>query len=92
MYAWEKPFQAVVAEARRKEVKQIRYASYLRCFYLSTMVFTERSTLFITVAAAALLGSNVTADVVFSMAQFYNILQVNMRIFEYLFDANMYGI
>ncbi|XP_037922724.1 probable multidrug resistance-associated protein lethal(2)03659 isoform X3 [Hermetia illucens] len=81
MYAWEKPFQAVVAEARRKEVKQIRYASYLRCFYLSTMVFTERSTLFITVAAAALLGSNVTADVVFSMAQFYNILQLVAAIF-----------
>lgn len=30
MYAWEKPFQAVVAEARRLEVKEIRYASYIR--------------------------------------------------------------
>lgn len=30
MYAWEKPFQAVVAEARRQEVKEIRYASYIR--------------------------------------------------------------
>lgn len=30
MYAWEKPFQVVVAEARRREVKQIRYASFIR--------------------------------------------------------------
>lgn len=30
MYAWEIPFQKVVAEARRMEIKQIRYASYIR--------------------------------------------------------------
>lgn len=30
MYAWEKPFQIVVAETRRREVKQIRYASFIR--------------------------------------------------------------
>ncbi|XP_017085489.2 ATP-binding cassette sub-family C member 4 [Drosophila eugracilis] len=76
MYAWEKPFQAVVAEARRREIKQIRYASYLRGFYLSTMVFTERSTLYITLAAAALLGQTITADFVFSAASYYNILQL----------------
>ncbi|XP_016960247.1 ATP-binding cassette sub-family C member 4 [Drosophila biarmipes] len=76
MYAWEKPFQAVVAEARRREIKQIRYASYLRGFYLSTMVFTERSTLYITLAAAALMGQTITADFVFSAASYYNILQL----------------
>lgn len=76
MYAWEKPFQAVVAEARRCEIQQIRYASYLRGFYLSTMVFTERSTLYITLAAAALLGQPITADFVFSAASYYNILQL----------------
>lgn len=76
MYAWEIPFQSIVAEARRREIKQIRYASYLRGFYLSTMVFTERSTLYITIAAAVLLNQAVTADVVFSMAQYYNILQL----------------
>ncbi|XP_017091987.2 ATP-binding cassette sub-family C member 4 [Drosophila bipectinata] len=76
MYAWERPFQAVVAEARRREIQQIRYASYLRGFYLSTMVFTERSTLYITLAAAALMGQNITADFVFSSASYYNILQL----------------
>ncbi|KAH8278513.1 hypothetical protein KR018_004323 [Drosophila ironensis] len=76
MYAWERPFQAVVAEARRREIQQIRYASYLRGFYLSTMVFTERSTLYITLAAAALMGQQITADFVFSSASYYNILQL----------------
>ncbi|EDW66850.1 ATP-binding cassette sub-family C member 4 [Drosophila virilis] len=76
MYAWEKPFQAVVAEARRCEIQQIRYASYLRGFYLSTMVFTERSTLYITLVAAALMGQQITADFVFSAASYYNILQL----------------
>ncbi|KAM7362920.1 CF transmembrane conductance regulator isoform 2-T6 [Cochliomyia hominivorax] len=76
MYAWEKPFQLVVKEARRKEIKQIRYASYLRGFYLSTMVFTERSTLYITIAAAVLMGNMISADIVFSMAGYYNILQL----------------
>ncbi|XP_036327746.1 multidrug resistance-associated protein 4-like isoform X1 [Rhagoletis pomonella] len=76
MYAWEKPFQAVVGEARRREIKQIRYASYLRGFYLSTMVFTERSTLYITIASAVLMGSEISADIVFSAASYYNILQL----------------
>uniref|UniRef100_A0A7G3A7F5 Putative abc transporter c family member 3 n=1 Tax=Lutzomyia longipalpis TaxID=7200 RepID=A0A7G3A7F5_LUTLO len=80
-YAWEIPFQAIVAEARRREVKQIRWASYIRGIYLSTMVFTERSTLFITIAACIYLGYPITADVVFSMAQFFNILQLTAAIF-----------
>lgn len=81
MYAWEIPFQSVVAESRRKEIKQIRYASYIRAVYLSTMVFTERSTLFITLAACTWLGENISADVVFSMAQFFNNLQLLAAIF-----------
>lgn len=76
MYAWELPFQKVVAEARRIEVKEIRYASYIRGINVSTMVFIERSTLFITIAACILMDQSITADVVFSMAQYFNILQV----------------
>lgn len=82
MYAWEKPFQAVVAEARREEIKQIRYASFVRGIYLSSMVFTERSTLYITIAACVLLGAaQVTADLVFSLAQYFNILQLVSAVF-----------
>lgn len=77
MYAWELPFQKVVAEARRLEVQQIRYASYLRGLNVSTMVFIERSTLFLAIAACVYFGETVSADVVFAMAQYFNILQVS---------------
>ncbi|XP_049304937.1 ATP-binding cassette sub-family C member 4 isoform X3 [Bactrocera dorsalis] len=76
MYAWEKPFQAVVGEARRREIKQIRYASYLRGFHLSTMVITKRSTLYITIAAAVLMGNQISADIVFSAATYINSLHL----------------
>lgn len=41
MYAWEYPFAKVVAEARRLEIKQIRYAAYIRGVNLSSFVFIE---------------------------------------------------
>lgn len=77
MYAWELPFQRVVAEARRLEVQQIRMASYIRGVYVSTMVFIERSTLFMLITACIIFNYNITADVVFSAAQYFNILQVS---------------
>lgn len=76
MYAWEIPFQNVVAEARRMEIQKIRLVSYLRGVNLSTMVIIERSTLFITVAACIALDKPISADIVFAMAQYFNILQV----------------
>lgn len=80
MYAWERPFQKVVSEARRLEVQQIRYASYLRGVYVSTAVFIERSTLFIAIAACIMMGHSITADIVYSMAQYFNVLQLNAAI------------
>lgn len=82
MYAWESAFEKVVAMARKREITQIRYASYIRGIYLSTMVFTERSTLLIAIATCVFMGEiPITADIVFSMAQFFNILQLTAAIF-----------
>lgn len=41
MYAWEIPFRKVVAEARRYEIKQIRYSAYIFGINLSSFVFIE---------------------------------------------------
>lgn len=60
MYAWETPFRNVVKLARKKEVDQIEYSSYIRGIYLSTMVFTERSTLFIAILACIYEGRAIT--------------------------------
>lgn len=46
MYAWEIPFQKVVAEARRLEIKQIRYSAYIRGVNLSSFVFIERKSIY----------------------------------------------
>ncbi|XP_063890831.1 ATP-binding cassette sub-family C member 4 isoform X2 [Helicoverpa armigera] len=75
MYAWEKPFEQVVALARKNEIKCITSASYLRGVYLSFMVFTERLTLYITLLSYSLFGYQVTADIAFPLAQMFNILQ-----------------
>uniref|UniRef100_A0A182PE47 Uncharacterized protein n=1 Tax=Anopheles epiroticus TaxID=199890 RepID=A0A182PE47_9DIPT len=81
MYAWEKPFHKVVSLARKKEVRQIRWASYIRGIYLSLMAFTERSTLFLANACCVIEGRAITADIVFPMAQFFHILQLTAAIF-----------
>ncbi|XP_063223831.1 ATP-binding cassette sub-family C member 4-like [Bacillus rossius redtenbacheri] len=81
MYAWEKPFEKMVAFARRREINIVKQAFYLRGVYFSAMVFTERLTLFLTLLTYVLLGNQVTADKVFPLAQFFNILQLTMAIF-----------
>lgn len=55
--------------------------SYLRGFTFAAYVFTERTTLYFTVMAYVLLGHDISADKVFSMAQYFNILQATMAIF-----------
>lgn len=81
MYAWETPFRNVVKLARMKEVDQIQWASYIRGVYMSTMVFTERSTLLIAIIACIYEGRAITADLVFSMATYFNVLQLTAAIY-----------
>ncbi|KAJ8951069.1 hypothetical protein NQ318_003767 [Aromia moschata] len=81
MYAWEKPFEKVIKNARKTEIDDITRTSYLRGLYTSCMVFIERATLCLTVICFVLLGNVITADIVFSLAQFYNILQSAMAIY-----------
>ncbi|XP_068086395.1 ATP-binding cassette sub-family C member 4 [Anabrus simplex] len=81
MYAWEKPFERLVGLSRKREIKVLRAASYLRGVYLAFMVFSERTSLYITVIAYVLLGNHISPDKVFALAQFFNILQLSMAIF-----------
>ncbi|XP_064554775.1 ATP-binding cassette sub-family C member 4-like isoform X2 [Drosophila montana] len=76
MYAWENSFEAIVSDARRSEVQQLRYANYLYGFQRTTRFFIQRTTLFITLAAAAIMHQSITADFVFSVVIYYNILQL----------------
>lgn len=81
MYAWEMPFRNVVKATRKKEVDQIEKAQYIRGVNMSTMVFTERSTLFLAILTCIWQGNAITADLVFPMATFFNVLQLTAAIF-----------
>ncbi|XP_050594410.1 ATP-binding cassette sub-family C member 4-like isoform X2 [Bombus affinis] len=80
MYTWEQPFEKLVSFVRSQEIDVLTVASYLRGFTLATFVFTERTTLYFTIMAYVLLGNTISADKVFSMAQYFNILQLTMAI------------
>lgn len=75
MYAWEKPIEKLIVFLRAREIKALIKSSYLRGFYASCSVFVERLTLFLTVVVYSLMGLRISADIVFSLAQFFNILQ-----------------
>ncbi|XP_050504204.1 ATP-binding cassette subfamily C member 4 [Diabrotica virgifera virgifera] len=81
MYAWEKPFEKVVELSRKYEIDIITTTSY--CYgVLSAMgIFTERMILYITVITFVLVGQRLTGDVVFSLAQLFNTVQLIMAIF-----------
>lgn len=81
MYAWEKPFGKLVEESRRKEVRVIRYVSYIRGILLSFILFTTRVSVFICLIAYFLLGNEVTARKAFVITAFYNILRQTMTVF-----------
>ena len=46
----------------RREIRKVTYSSYLRGFYMSSMVYLERSTLFATLLSYVLLGYNITPE------------------------------
>ncbi|CAH0557999.1 unnamed protein product [Brassicogethes aeneus] len=78
MYVWEKPFEKLIHWARNTEINSLTKSAYLQGIYLSSMVFIERATLFLTCVCFVLTGNVLTADIVFPMAQFFNILQMAM--------------
>ncbi|XP_074039396.1 ATP-binding cassette sub-family C member 4 [Leptinotarsa decemlineata] len=81
MYAWEKPFEKLVELSRRYEVNYITKTSYIKGFTSALAVFTERFILYLIVVVNLFLGKLPTSDVVFSMAQLINTIQLYMCIF-----------
>ncbi|KAF5283707.1 hypothetical protein FQR65_LT13742 [Abscondita terminalis] len=81
MYTWEKPFEKIVAFARRHEIKSLRITSYIRACVLSFSLFTTRLSLFITVLAYVLWGFDIDARKAFILTGFYNVVQQSMTIY-----------
>ncbi|KAJ8916751.1 hypothetical protein NQ315_013956 [Exocentrus adspersus] len=64
----------------RYEIDVILKTSYIKGISLAIMVFTERVTLYLTIITYVLIGNRLTGDVVFSMAQLFNTVQLYMSI------------
>lgn len=78
MYAWEKPFDFIVSKTRKDEMSKITATSHIRHFFFSTMIYTERLTVISTLVLYVLTGHQLTAQVSFVLASYFNTLQFSI--------------
>ncbi|XP_051158018.1 ATP-binding cassette subfamily C member 4-like [Leptopilina boulardi] len=78
MYAWEKPFCALVEIARKLELKIVTKSSYIRGIYMTFNIFTTRMALFSTLLAMLLYKEQLTADKVFVFSSYFAVLAHTM--------------
>ncbi|XP_071321048.1 ATP-binding cassette sub-family C member 4-like isoform X2 [Trachinotus anak] len=81
MYAWEKPFSALVTEVRRKEISQILNSSYLRGLNMASFFASSKIIVFITFTIYALLGNTITASSVFVTVSLYGTIKLTVTLF-----------
>lgn len=65
----------------RYEIKSIKKTSYMRGIQLSFIMYSTRISIFGSILAYVLLGHNITAEKVFVLTCFYNILRQTMTVF-----------
>ncbi|KAI5634801.1 ABC transporter domain-containing protein [Phthorimaea operculella] len=80
MYAWEKPFQTVVAAARAYEVAVLKKSSYVRSIFIGFSVFTQEIITLLTCVFLLISGQMVTATLIFPLQQYFSIIQVDLII------------
>ncbi|XP_032678119.1 multidrug resistance-associated protein 4-like [Odontomachus brunneus] len=78
MYAWEKPFCALVELARKLELRVVTKSSYIRGIYMTFSLFTTRMALCSVLISMLLFGHKLTADKVFVISTYFNILSFTM--------------
>lgn len=78
MYAWEKPFCALIELARRLELKVVTKSSYIRGVYMTFNLFTTRMALYCTLVSMLMFGNELSADKVFVFSSYFNLLAHTM--------------
>ncbi|XP_068165847.1 ATP-binding cassette sub-family C member 4-like isoform X1 [Antennarius striatus] len=81
MYTWEKPFAALVAEVRRKEIHQVLKSSYLRGFNMASFFASTKIVVFVTFAVYVVLGNTITASSVFVTVSLYGTVKLTVTLF-----------
>ncbi|XP_020296897.1 multidrug resistance-associated protein 4-like isoform X1 [Pseudomyrmex gracilis] len=74
MYAWEKPFCAMIELARKLELRVVTKSSYIRGIYMTFNLFTTRMALYSTLITMLLFNDDITADKIFVVSSYFNIL------------------
>ncbi|XP_061700381.1 multidrug resistance-associated protein 4 isoform X1 [Syngnathoides biaculeatus] len=81
MYAWEKPFAALVSDVRRKEIHQIMMSSYLRGLNMASFFCANKIIVFITFTLYVLLGNKISASRVFVTVSLYTAVRLTVTLF-----------
>lgn len=94
MYAWEKPFAALVSEVRRNEISKIMKSSYLRGLNMASFFCASKLILFVTFAIYVLLGNIISASRVFVTVSLYSAVRLTVTLFfpnaiEKLFESRV---
>uniref|UniRef100_A0A4W6DQQ2 Cystic fibrosis transmembrane conductance regulator n=1 Tax=Lates calcarifer TaxID=8187 RepID=A0A4W6DQQ2_LATCA len=94
MYAWEKPFAALVSEVRRKEISKIMSSSYLRGLNMASFFCASKIIVFITFTLYVLLGNTISASRVFVTVSLYTAVRLTVTLFfpsaiEKLFESRV---
>ncbi|KAL7298327.1 hypothetical protein TKK_0008673 [Trichogramma kaykai] len=76
MYTWEPLFERLIAQTRKREINIFTVTAYLRGAKLAGHFFTERTTMYFTLLAYVLQGYPISAEKVFAMFQYFNMLQI----------------
>ncbi|XP_069577159.1 ATP-binding cassette sub-family C member 4-like isoform X2 [Brachyistius frenatus] len=94
MYAWEKPFAALVSEVRRKEISMIMKSSFLRGLNMASFFCASKVIVFFTFTLYVLLGNVITASAVFVTVSLYTAVRLTVTLFfpsaiEKLFETRV---
>lgn len=80
-YTWEYAFAKLVEDARKSEMHVIRQVSYIRGILMSFILFTTRTSIFLSLVGYVLLGNFLDARKAFLVTAYFNILRLPMTSF-----------
>lgn len=94
MYAWEKPFAALIADVRSKEISKVMKSSYLRGLNMASFFCASKIIIFITFTLYVLLGNTISASRVFVTVSLYSSVRLTVTLFfpsaiEKLFECRV---
>nr|XP_016930743.1 probable multidrug resistance-associated protein lethal(2)03659 isoform X1 [Drosophila suzukii] len=81
MYAWELPFEKMVALARKKEMSSIRQGQYVKGFRFTCRIIVSRVAIFLSLVGYVILEQFFTTEVAFLITAYYNVLLTAMSIY-----------